>query len=396
MLIGLVVPALRLSSIILLMTCLFPFATAGRLPTVVTVEARLAAEIQRMIQAGHLAPGVCYMEQHYSLNASRHGYELDDYWHNPGELIYTLAIAIPYLPDELKPSAKNYLESEFNRFPPYTYIHTGPEGALREITPRPAEFAAAWAVRYNQRTQSATSASGWGSGNISPPWSFNPFNIYACWKYAEIFPNKAKAILDAVRSKVISLPAFDGFHLTHPSVLNAYIAGYYGYLNLQSLAGEARSADVEKWLAIALQMRLTALGQDPKTLPGAEAGGFISIVPELGDHLWRNARTLVEQALEYQNWAAPYWHIARAEEITRVDTQRMYWEGYHSHIYETASQFQARAYISKWSRKQLERYLDASSVYRGDLTYIQNLVATLQAKAPQPPRTLQITSTNAP
>jgi hypothetical protein len=381
--------ALRRFPILVLMACMVPCLTAGRLPTVATVESRLAAQIQRMIEAGHLAPGVCYIEQHYPLNSSRHGYELDDYWHNPGELIYTLAISITYLPDALKPAAKDYLKSEFVRYPPHTYVHIGPEGALREITPRPPEFANGWAAYYYQRSTSATVAENWGADSSGPPWRFPPFNIYACWKYAVIFPEEAPGILNKLRSKVTDLPASGEYYLTHPHILNAYIAGYFGYLNLQALVGEARSAQVELWLAGALQKRMLSLAQDPVILPGAEAGGFISLVPELGDYLWRNASSRVEQVLQYQAWAAPYWHIARAEEITRIDAERPFWEGYHSHIYETASQFQARAYALKWSRERLEKYLDAPSVYRGDLTYIQNLVATLQATVSRP-QNLQI------
>jgi hypothetical protein len=384
-------PRLKLYLILILSSCLLPSMFAGRLPTVATVESRLAEQIQRMIQAGHLAPGLCYMEQHYANDASRHGYELDDYWHNPGELIYTLAISIPYLPEALRTEAKNYIKSEFARYPPHTYVHMGPEGSLRELTPRPPEYASEWASFYSQRTTSATEAANWGAGSGTLPWRFPPFNIYACWKYAELFPAEAPALLEKLRSKVIDMPDLGDFGLAHPHVLNAYIAGYYGYLNLQSLAGEARSSEVENWLAKVLQERLVSLNQDPATLPGAEAGGFIGLVPELGDYLSRNARARAEQVLRYQEWAAPYWHIARAEEITRVDAVRTYWEGYHSHIYETASQFQARAYILKWPREQLEKYLDASSVYRGDLAYIQNLIATLQTiAAPSPPKNLRV------
>jgi len=366
---------------IVFLICILSSSSAERLPTVFPLESRLAGEIQRMIQAGHLAPGICYMEQHYTFDASKHGYELDDYWHNPGELIYTLAISIPHLSGDLKASAKNYLESEFNRYPPHTYVHIGPEGAPREIGPRPPEYSDNWPSYYGQRSQSATEAVDWGAGSPTLPWRFPPFNIYACWKYAEIFPEKAPDLLSQLESKITRLPDLGEYGLNHPHILNAYIAGYYGYLNLQDIAGETRSAEVESWLTAALQQRLISLERDPASLPGAEAGGFISLVPELGDYLWENASSRVEQVLEYQNWAAPYWHIAMAEEITRVDSQRVFWEGYHSHIYETSSQFLARAYVLKWPREQLEKYLDASSVYRGDLTYIQNLVAALQASA---------------
>jgi hypothetical protein len=375
----------KLPVILLLVSCLFPPLCSGRLPSVSTLESRLAAQIRRMIQAGHLAPGVCFMEQHYAKDSERHGYELDDYWHNPGELIYTLAISIPYLTEPLRTEARSYLKSEFARYPPHTYVHMGPEGSLREIAARPPEYANGWAGFYDQRSKSATESAEWGS------LRFPPFNIYACWKYAQIFPEEGPALLEKLRSKISDIPDPGQFELTHPHVLNGYIAGYYGYLNLQSLAGQTRSAEVEKWLAGALQRRLALLDQDPATLPGAEAGGFLLLVPELGDFLWKNARAKVEKTLEYQNWAAPYWHIARAEEITRVDGARVFWEGYHSHIYETASQFQARAYALKWPREKLEKYLDAPSVYRGDLTYIQNLVAALQAApATAPPGDLRI------
>ncbi len=375
---------LKTVSVLALMACILPYLPAERLPTVSSVEDRLAMQIRRMIEAGHLAPGICSMEQHYAADSSRHGYELDDYWHNPAELIYALAISIPHLPADLRKSAERYLQNEFNRYPPHSYVHMGPEGALREISPRPPEYQKEWAVFYGQRTESAAEAVDWGAGNSNPPWSFSPFNIYACWKYAEVFPETAPEILKKLRKRVVVLPSFEKYDLTHPSVLNAYIAGYCGYLNLQVLAGEARSARVEQWLEKALQRRLVSLDLDPKLLPGAEAGGFIFLTPELGDYLWNKARFRLKQVLEYQDWAAPYWHIARAEEITRIDGERSLWEGYHSHIYETSSQFLARAYALKWPRQRLEKYLDASSVYRGDLTYIQNLVATLQAAAEEP------------
>jgi hypothetical protein len=366
---------------------------AGPLPTVRSVEERLADQIQRMIDAGHLAPGVCYFEQHYKDDSKRHGYELDDYWHNPGELIYTLAIAIPYLPGTIQSAARQYIQNEFNLYPPHTFVHMGPAGALREAVPRPPEYATAWAGPYAQLTQSQTSAIDWGTSPF--PWVFPPFNIYACWKYAELFPAQAASILQSLQGKVQAVPNLGDWDLEHPHVLNAYIAGYYGYLNLQDLVGETRSSQVQLWLNNALQRRLQSLNLDPRTLPGAEAGGFLLLVPELGDYLWANARSRVETVLSYQAWAAPYWHIARAEEITRVDEQREFWEGYHSHIYETSSQFLGRAYALKWPRATMERYLDAPGVYRGDLTYIQNLVSTLQGSdtgtgAPSSPQNLRI------
>ena len=107
------------------------------------------------------------------------------------------------------------------------------------------------------------------------------------------------------------------------------------------------------------------------------------LVPELGDFLFSNARERVQQAVDYQNWAAPYWFIAGAQETTRVHSGRTFSEGYFSHIYEYMSQFQVRAWALKWPRSELEKYIDAPAVARGDLYHIQNLVAAIRAGAPE-------------
>jgi hypothetical protein len=325
-----------------------------------------------MIDAGHLAPGLSLFEQHYRYDNGKLGWQLDDYWHNPADLVYTLAVAIPHLPDELREPARAYLRSEFERYPPYDYIHMGPGGARREHFSLPAEFGSEWPQSYGQEPTAVTEAHWEG-------WSFNPFNAYACLKYAEIFPDQAEPLLIRLRNKIGEYPSRLAFLETHPHVLNVYIAGYFGYLGLQNLVGEARSASVEELLARALQTRLDILQNDPRELNGSEAGGFMWLVPELGDYLHQHARERVEEIVSYQSWAAPYWFIANAAEVTRYDSERDFMEGYHSHIYEYMSGFQVRAFALKWPRAWLEKYLDVRAVYRGDLYFIQNLCATLDA-----------------
>ncbi len=50
-----------------------------------------------------------------------------------------------------------------------------------------------------------------------------------------------------------------------------------------------------------------------------------------------------------------------------------------SPLYNYPAMFQAKAYIMKASRSELSKYLDAPAFERGDLFYIQNLVAALKA-----------------
>ncbi len=354
-----------------------PAVWCADLPTVRPLRARLADEVRKMIDAGHLAPGLSLFEQHYRYDVFQHGWNFDDYWHNPAELVYTLSIAMPLLPAALQPEAKAYLQSEFERFPPYEYIHIGPEGARRESAPLPPSLGETWPQAYGQESAPATAAT-YGS------WSFNPFNAYACFKYAELFPSRAKPILDRLRNKIGALPQDAALLELHPHIVNIHIAGYYGYLGLQRLAGEAPDGAVQSWLQDALQTRVQLLSLDPKRLEGFEAGGFMWLVPELGDFLFLNAKDLVEQAVDYHNWAAPYWFIAAAQETTRVSKRRSLSEGYTSHVYEYMSQFQVRAWALKWPAERLEKYLDVSSTARGDLYYIQNLAAAIQAGSPRP------------
>lgn len=370
--------SIRLSVILFLVLLFQCRGFCADLPTVMTLRGRLAAEVQKMVDAGHLAPGICYFEQHYFVHSSpsRSGHwEWDDYWHNPADLVYTLSIAIPHLPAEMQGAAKTYLENEFNSFPPYTYVHTGPSGLHRSINGVPPDYETGWPGKYAQRSSSATSNSGY------PGYSFNPFNVYACWKFAQLFPGRTNEILSNVQGKLHALPTDMAFLETHPHTVNQYIAGYYGYLGLLALAGQAPDATVQGWLDSALGVRVQILDYDPRNLDGYEAGGFCWLVPELGAYLHDHAGTRILQILEYENWARPYWFISRAQECTRYSPDRIFMEGYHAQIYDYFSLFQVRALALGLNQQELKKYLDVSAVHRGDLYYIQNLVYTINPSA---------------
>jgi len=382
--------------------CLLPVvqAHAQKLPTVppTYLQDQLALQVQRMIDAGHLAPGLAYVADHYVYDTAPDGrtsayYQFDDYWHNPAETVYTLALALPYLPADMQAAARTYLQSEFNRNPPHTYIHAGPSGARRELSGLPPSFSLAFpGFSFNPATYY------FAYGVMDYPrqnsegmlgWDFNPYNFYACWKYAQVFPSQAVSIMGQIRNKVRPLPADESYLQQRPHILNQYIAGYYGYLALQQLAGEAQSSTVQGYLAAALQKRLAHFNSvNPLTLDGWEQGGFLYMVPELADHLRTNAGARVEQVFAAWNWAQPYWHIPAAGEcFVYLDREGVqpYVEGAAQDVYAHWAMFQAAANALKWSRSHLEKYLHGAAVYRGDLYYIQNLVAALRAGS-GPPR----------
>jgi hypothetical protein len=106
------------------------------------------------------------------------------------------------------------------------------------------------------------------------------------------------------------------------------------------------------------------------------ARNFLYMVPELGETMRQNARAQVEEALNEYNWVAPYWFVSRYE--AAVD------EGVMGVPYTPPALFQARAYILQTPYAELTKYLDAPGFAVGDLYYIDNLIAALDASGIQP------------
>jgi hypothetical protein len=345
-----------------------------------------------MISAGHLRTGYNRSEG-YAQEGPKQSYvsNFEDMWHNPADTIYTLARAYPHLPSANYPGSsktwkarlKEYMQGEFNNYKPYQWSHMGVAGAHREVNNVPGIHQNSYATAYKINSS---------PGNVAwEGWTFNPFNFYALWKYAEIF-NNPKEILSLLRSNGNTPKAIpsESFVKSRPHVLNTYIAGYIGYLNLQQMAGESQSSQVKTWLSSSKNMRVNHLNSvDPKNLHTFESGGFLWLVPELGDHLYQNSRSRVAQYVNNYNIYAPYWMVAKADEASRIRWENLvhaksYNETGHAHYYDYSSLFNAKAFALKEGRDQLELYLDAPAVARGDLFYIQNLVSVIEAGGPVP------------
>ncbi|MBM4028668.1 MAG: hypothetical protein FJ280_25215 [Planctomycetes bacterium] len=165
-----------------------------------------------------------------------------------------------------------------------------------------------------------------------------------------------------------------------PHLLNCYIAGYYGLLGLGELAGEPRDATVAQWLEAALARRVVQCGDDPRSLTSIEAGGYLFLVPELGEHLHRHARDKVAAPVKLQSEVlTPLWFLARVDESTKLLVFTKFNEGATSHFYDVSGTFNAMALALKRPQAELIRYLDSPLVQRGDLFHLQNLVSTLEA-----------------
>ncbi len=134
-------------------------------------------------------------------------------------------------------------------------------------------------------------------------WFYPQHNFYAMWKYAQIVPENAASIYVKAKSKlqvpVPNLPVPDYFE-QQPYELNAWIAGYIGFLELQELAGmdgvdSQLKTNVTNELNRLLQLRANIFSKDSywvneryhkKHLDVAR--NFIFLVPELGTYLSQN------------------------------------------------------------------------------------------------------------
>lgn len=342
------------------------------------LKARLEEEIQKILDAGHLRPGYTSHGLFDARSSHQCGDALVDYWHQPAETIYILSQALPHLSPQMQQNVRNYLQNEFAAYPPYEYNHVGwRDGAAREAFDLPPEVAADF-VNYppSQENYTFKNDGGWGDEGI---WGRNPFMFYAMWKYAEIFGG-AKAIFDASRNRLESPPS-DTALKNMPLVHNAFIAGYLGYLELEKLAGYPETASVRTELNRLLQLRAASFTKDSAYFNKASskqgaycrtlnvASNFMFLVPELAEYLRENAMGKVQAALDEYFELAPYWFVAFAEEG--------FAENAIAGLNDSNALFQARALILQESGDELERYLDVPAFARGDLYYIQNLVAAL-------------------
>jgi hypothetical protein len=331
----------------------------------------LTIEVQRMIDAGHLRPGYLSTGIFDLRGQNICGDDLVDYWHNPAETIYTLTMSLPHLPQDLRVQASAYLQSEFDSYPPYFYNHIGwRDGAPRDLFDLPPESEA---VRgeYGPRTRNYNFVA----------WKLNPFAFYAMWKYAEVFDN-AHYLYNESKDK-LDLPPTDSYLIEMPHVHNAFIAGYWGYLELEKLAGYPESSDVRAELDRLMELRVATFAKDiPESYLNefekhycralSMSRNFLFLIPEFAQYLSEHAFEKIGEAIEHYERVAPYWFASKNEATVG--------EGIIAPLYDTHGLFQAKALILNESREELVNYIDIPTFAVGDLFYIQRLILSIEAE----------------
>lgn len=365
-----------------------PVRDTPPVPSVVELRQRLEEEVQKMLTAGHLKPGLFKSNIGDFVLVGNGNGPMDQgiyYFSNPGDTVRALLRALPHLSATLQAQTRTYLQSEMAAYSLDTYAYVGHvAGVSRQAAVVPPEHQANFAIDKQTTVYN----------NL--PWNFPMPAFYAAWQYAQVWPAEAGRLYTNLRPKV-TVPCLlsDSELLSATQMLNAYLAGYRGYLELEKLAGRPESTNVRTEYNRLLALRVGNFSIDAPWTGWDSGSGFdhnrnfimarhfLYLVPEVAEELRRAKLTEVRRALDKINAVTPYWFVAGYDAT--------HGEGTHQQLYDVAT-FNAYAMILQAPYQDLLKYLDAPAFPVGDLFYIQNLAAVLDAasSAPAPSPSVQV------
>ena len=288
------------------------------------------------------------------------------FWQDPGELLYTAALAYPYLDTALKTKVKSYMSTEMNRYPPLSNLpwsSSPPPAWLAQGTPRET-----YVVPFR------SSLNNW------PPPAPNLSTLYGLWlwskntgdwSYAQTHWSEVKSLFNARRSSIFYYADIAG------AIGFARLASHFGYTADYQAGVQASVAAMQSGLDFnTFQQRAANQYTDPsEETTGWSVPVFFGLTPEVGLYLREQFTgqpiSLLSQK-ENINDGVRWWYLTRA--------------GVHGEKNESSyllpnttwSHFLAHAYIVGDNRAALKKWLDRPWG-RGDLYSIQKIVSTIQA-----------------
>jgi len=332
------------------------------LSSVGDVQNELERVVSEMVTAGHMAPTLYFI--------GLGGYPAVFYV-TPGETIYTLSVAYPYLSSSLRTQIKSYIDRELGDYPPHSVAFYPPlagarvgdqAGARREPFP----------INPNQ------------TFNFWPLPGIQPFTLYAIWAYSYYTNDWAYATSNYSSIRNIYTALRDaGTPQTY-----ADVAGLIGFARIAQHLGN--TADYNEALALSetaltqatnfAQFRANAESRFPQRTTYAQHGFttpiFMSLRNpvavhfnrDLGRFLKDNAAAAAQSYADYVEAEVPLWWIndvGSAHGESAYATPEYGW-----------TNFMLKSYVLSSSIDQLKSYLDMPT-RKGDLLYMQKLVAVL-------------------
>lgn len=211
---------------------------AGKVPA--GIQREIEAQVEKILAAGHLAPWLVLVNVPGS-GANDRG---DVYWQNPGETLYYLAEAAPYLPAATLAKLKAYLKEERDTFPPEELLSLPLAlGTHREATPYDPALLKKWETK-NLAYRCKGEPSLWGLYGLARYYQLlgekpGKETMAACSRLvARRLENRDWATLYWLRGHT---PEFNAVHAA-----NQLFAGAVGYIRLARLAGD-QDAEALGW-----------------------------------------------------------------------------------------------------------------------------------------------------
>lgn len=289
------------------------------------------------------------------------------YWFDPGELLYTVAMAYPYLTADGQQAAREYIQAEWNRYPPLQDLPWGgmpwlKQGVQREL----------YEVPYRSNL------------NNWPPPGRNLATLYSLWlwskntgdwSYAQTHWSDVTALFNARKNSITYYSDIAG------AIGYARMAAHFGYTTeynngvAAAVGGMQNGLNFSNFASVSVQHYPDLRPSPPNRATGLTAPIFFGLTPEIGlylqEQLGGQAETYLLERETGNNLR--WWYLTRA--------------GINGEIYETSfvdpsaawSHFLAHAYIVGDPQAQLIQWLDRPWA-RGDLYAIQKLVAAIQAE----------------
>lgn len=242
---------------------------AGEVPA--DLQAELEAEVEQILQAGHLAPWFLYPK---APRSSGKGLETGvgyPHWFYAGEQLYFLSEVAPLLPEELRARLIAYLRQERASYPP-DQVRSMPftEGAPRQVVP-----------------QSADGLRSIEENLIAYMFSGEPilWQLYGLARYYALTGEAPSPLVMASATETVQrelvyrdwatlywqmghTPHFNAVH-----GVNQMFAGFVGYIRLARLAGDA-SAEALGWGMLA-RMAVLRYAMGKYTQYEYDAGRFV-------------------------------------------------------------------------------------------------------------------------
>ena len=317
------------------------------------LKAKLSLEVGKIVKAGPLAPFRTMYGEH---NARYH-------WREPWQMVYTLSLAIPYLPPQQQERAKKYLTDEITARPPWAEALLGPQGRLRQPADQSRELFDA---------------------DCKPGKTASAFFAYALWIYAD-----RTGDVDTIRDNWQTIKTNFARKIGTRHTMET-VSGCIGMYRLAKMMGDQSAGAGAMTRATAAIEACRDFQQVIRNATRVYTGkdqwrrgthgvlyGFFNLTPEAARVL-TNSPELKEAARRYAavGWKDyPLWWMAQAP----VGDSGYYGEACCSGPEQRGMLFGYEAYVAHADASKLAQYVDVPDALIGDCTYLQNLVIAIEA-----------------